>query len=335
MKSIVLQEPGNLDSLVTKLVESREPGIGEMRVRIHANSLNFHDYAVVKGFIPNKKGLVPLSDGAGVVEAVGEGVLEFNAGDHVMSCFFPNWEDGAPSLKKIGGCVPGDNVDGFASESVTMPERFFTKIPVGYSFDEAATLPCAALTAWRALFVEAKVKPGTTVLVQGSGGVSIFALQFAKTAGCRVVATSSSDEKLAKLKALGADILINYKKEVKWGKKAFELTDGNGVDVVIETGGSGTLSQSISAVAFGGHISMIGILTGNKGELSADKVFMKNVSINGISVGSRQHQKDMVAAIEVNGIKPVISHRFALTEITEAFKLQESHGHFGKICLSY
>lgn len=335
MKSIVLEEPGNLDSLVTKPVEPREPSAGEIRIRNHANSLNFHDYAVVKGMLGDKSGLIPLSDGAGVVESVGDGVKDFKPGDHVMSCFFPNWEDGAPTADKIRSAVPGDHVDGFASESVTMPEQFFTRMPDGYSFEEAATLPCAALTAWRALFVGAKVKPGETVLVQGSGGVSVFALQFAKAAGCRVIATSSTDEKLAKLDALGADILINYKQEQKWGETAFALSDGRGVDVVIETGGAGTLTQSIKSVAFGGHIAMIGILSGFKGELAADQVFSKNATIAGISVGSRQHQREMIAALEVNAIKPVISHRFGLADIAEGFKLQESHGHFGKICLTY
>lgn len=223
MQAIQLKQPGGLDNLVLAEIEARDPAAGEVRVRVHASSLNFHDYAVAIGMIPVEPDRIPMSDGAGVVEAVGDGVTDFVVGDKVMSAFFPNWEDGAPELSRLVG-VPGDMVDGFAAQSVTMKANAFTAMPAAYSFEQAATLPCAALTAWRALMVEAKVKPGDTVLVQGSGGVSVFALQFAKAAGCRVIATSSSDEKLERLKQLGADELINYKQAPEWGKAAQELT---------------------------------------------------------------------------------------------------------------
>jgi NADPH:quinone reductase-like Zn-dependent oxidoreductase len=296
--------------------------------------LNFHDYAVVTGFIPTADTRIPMSDGAGVVEAVGEGVTEFSVGDNVMSAFFPNWESGDPRREWMTD-VPGDMVDGFAAEVVTMPARCFTRMPQGYDFAQAATLPCAALTAWRALMVEARIKPGDLVLVQGSGGVSIFALQFAKAAGCRVVATSSTDEKLARLEALGADILVNYREREDWGNAVLEETGGEGVDVVVEVGGGGTLAQSVRAAAFGGHISMIGVLTGISGEVPSAELFQKNAVINGITVGSRTEQVDMVRAIEANGIVPVISDTFSLEQIADAFRLQESHGHFGKISLSF
>jgi len=333
MKVIQLNQPGGLDNLVLEDVEAREPGHGEIRIRNHATSLNFHDYAVVIGMIPVDDKRIPMSDGAGVVEAVGEGVTEFAVGDKVMSCFFPKWEDGRPRMERITD-VPGDMVDGFAAESVTMPATAFTAMPAGYDFSQAATLPCAALTAWRALMVEARIKAGDTVLVQGSGGVSISALQFAKAAGCRVIATSSSDEKLEKLKALGADDLINYRSTPEWGDEALKLTGVRGVDVVVEVGGSGTVPQSIRAIAFDGHISMIGVLTGIGGEVPTAALFQKNAVISGITVGSRQHQRDMIAAIEANGIEPVISHTFELPELAEAFRLQESQGHFGKICVT-
>ncbi|MEP5765920.1 MAG: NAD(P)-dependent alcohol dehydrogenase [Halieaceae bacterium] len=334
MQTIQLNTPGGLDKLVAVDLPERDPGPGEVRVRNHASSLNFHDYAVVSGLIPVEDKRVPMSDGAGVVEAVGEGVTDFVVGDQVMSCFFPLWEDGGPELARIMA-VPGDMVDGFAAESVTMSAQAFTAIPEGYSFPEAATLPCAALTAWRALMVEARVKPGDTVLVQGSGGVSVFALQLAKAAGCRVIATSSSADKLQRLEALGADELINYRETPAWGDAVQQVTGGRGVDVVVEVGGSGTVAQSVRAIAFGGHISMIGVLTGISGEVPTAELFQKNAVIHGITVGSRQHQRDMVAAINANGIKPVISDSFELGQIADAFRLQESQGHFGKICLEF
>ena len=334
MQAIQLNQPAGLDNLAVIELEPREPGPGEIQVRNHASSLNFHDYVVVIGLIPVDDKRIPMSDGAGIVEAVGAGVTEFAPGDKVMSCFFPNWEDGRTDPLRLSG-VPGDMADGFAAESVTMPARCFTPMPSGYDFAQAATLPCAALTAWRALMVEAKVKPGDTVLVQGSGGVSVFALQFAKAAGCRVIATSSSGEKLERLQSLGADVLINYKETPDWGDAVQRLTDGAGADVVVEVGGSGTVPQSVRAVAFNGHISMIGVLTGFSGEVPLAELFQKNAVIHGITVGSRQHQRDMTAAIEANGIEPVISDTFALGELADAFRLQEAHGHFGKICLAF
>jgi NADPH:quinone reductase-like Zn-dependent oxidoreductase len=334
MQAIQLGQPGGIENLVLAEIEPRDPGPGEIRVRIHASSLNFHDYAVVIGLIAVDDKRIPMSDGAGVVEAVGDGVGEFQVGDRVMSSFFPNWEDGAPAFDKIMG-VPGDMADGFAAETLTMPVRAFTTMPAAYSFEQAATLPCAALTAWRALMVEARVKPGDTVLVQGSGGVSVFALQFAKLAGCRVIATSSSDEKLERLQQLGADDLINYKETPGWGDKVQEITGGQGANVIVEVGGSGTVPQSVRAAAFDGHISMIGVLTGISGEVPTAELFQKNARIHGITVGSRSHQRDMVAAIDLNAIEPVISHTFSLGEIGDAFRLQESQGHFGKISLSF
>lgn len=335
MRAIKLKKPGGLDNLELVDIDIVEPQHGEIRIRNHASSLNFHDYVVAIGLLPVDDGRIPMSDGAGVVEAVGPGVTEFKPGDKVMSCFFPHWADGRATDAAQMGDVPGDMMDGFAAETVTMTASAFTTMPEGYSFEQAATLPCAAATAWRALMVEAKVKPGDTVLVQGSGGVSVFALQFAKAAGCHVIATSSSDAKLEKLKALGADQLINYKEVENWGDKVLEITGGKGVNVVVEVGGSGTLPQSIRAIAVGGHISMIGVLTGIQGEVPTAELFQKNAVISGISVGSRASQQDMVKAINVNGIEPVIDRSFGLEDLAEAFRLQESQQHFGKICLSF
>lgn len=335
MRAIKLKAPGGLENLELVEIETVAPECGEIRVRNHASSLNFHDYVVATGLLPVDDGRIPMSDGAGVVEAVGPGVTRFQPGDRVMSCFFPQWDDGpADDPGKISG-VPGDNIDGFAAETVTMSASTFTTMPEGYTFEQAATLPCAAATAWRALMVEAKVKPGDTVLVQGSGGVSVFALQFAKAAGCHVIATSSSDAKLEKLSELGADQLINYRQFEKWGDRTLEITGGRGVNVIVEVGGSGTLAQSVRAIAMGGHISMIGVLTGFHGEVPTAELFQKNAVISGITVGSRANQKDMVRAINTAGIQPVIDRSFALEDLAEAFRLQESQAHFGKICLRF
>ncbi|MFN8947879.1 MAG: zinc-dependent alcohol dehydrogenase family protein [Alphaproteobacteria bacterium] len=324
---------GAPDKLVIETRKDPAPGPGEILVRVRASSLNFHDLAVVYGMIPVADGRIPMSDGAGDVVAVGAGVKAFKPGDQVLSTFFPNWAGGGPALERVMG-VPGDHVDGFAAEHVAMPATAFTRIPKGWSLTEAATLPCAALTAWRALIVDAAIRPGSVVLTQGTGGVSIFALQLAKAAGARVVATSSSDEKLARLKDLGADHVINYKTDTTWGRSAAEWA-GQGVDAVIEVGGPGTLNQSITACRIGGHVSLIGVLTGWSGEVMTALQMSKSVAVKGITVGSREDQVNMIAAIEANGLRPVIDSRFPLDDIAGAFAHQRSQKHFGKICLEF
>ena len=325
--------PASLDTLLPATMEDPgQPKAGEIRVRLQASSLNYHDFAVVCGMIPAAAGRIPMSDGAGVIEAVGDGVTQFKAGDLVVSTFFPEWIDGAPPATAFTG-VPGDGIDGYAREVVVTPENWFTRVPVGYSAAEAATLTCAGLTAWRALFVDDAIKPGDTVLVQGSGGVSVFALQFAKAAGAKVIATSSSDEKLARLKALGADELINYKETPAWGMKALELTGSVGVDCVVEIGGAGTLDQSMMATRVGGHVALIGVLAGFAGPVQTVLLMAKNLRVQGLTVGSRAQQLAMVAGIEANGIKPVISDHFPLANLADAFRHQAANGHFGKIAV--
>ena len=323
--------PANLDTLSpAAMPDPGQPGPGEIRVRLQASSLNYHDFAVVCGMIPAADGRIPMSDGAGLIEAVGDGVTQFKAGDLVTSVFFPDWTDGAPPTSAFSR-VPGDGIDGYAREVVVTPDHWFTPVPAGYSAAEAATLTCAGLTAWRALFVDGKVKPGSTVLVQGSGGVSIFALQFAKAAGARVIATSSSDTKLERLKALGADELINYKENPAWGIKAMELTDGAGVDCVVEIGGSGTLDQSMLATRVGGHVALIGVLAGFAGPVQTALLMAKNLRVQGLTVGSRTQQLAMIKGIEANGIKPIISDHFPLPQLADAFRHQAANAHFGKI----
>ncbi|HRD29920.1 MAG TPA: NAD(P)-dependent alcohol dehydrogenase [Caulobacter sp.] len=334
MKVAAVKAPGGLQNIVIEERDRPAPGPGEILVRVRASSLNFHDFAVVAGMIRVPDGRIPMSDGAGEVVEVGPGTRLFKVGDQVLSTFFPNWPAGGPSLPRLLG-VPGDSAEGFAAEYVAMPETAFTRIPHGWTPAQAATLPCAALTAWRALMVEARIKPGDIVLTQGTGGVSIFALQLAKAAGATVISTSSSPEKLARLKALGADHLINYKEQTDWGAAAMALTGGRGVDAVVEIGGPGTMGQSIQACRIGGHISLIGVLTGVSGEIPTALAMSKNVCIQGITVGSRQDQEDMIEAIEASGLAPVIDSTFPLDQIAAAFAHQMSQTHFGKICLEF
>ncbi|HCY02470.1 MAG TPA: NAD(P)-dependent alcohol dehydrogenase [Erythrobacter sp.] len=327
-------KPSTLDALEWVDIDAAAaPGPGEITVDLKASSLNYHDYAVVKGMIPTEPGRIPMSDGAGIVSAVGDGVTEFAVGDQVVSTFFPDWLDGRPPSSAFTR-VPGDGIDGYAREAVTAPTHWFTRAPSGFSHAEAATLTCAGLTAWRALFVDYAVKPGDTVLVQGTGGVSIFALQFAKAAGATVIATSSSNEKLERVRELGADHLINYKEVEAWGPKALEITGGRGVDCVVEIGGAGTLDQSMLATRVGGHVALIGVLAGFAGPVQTALLFSKNLKVQGLTVGSRAMQQDMIAAIEANGIKPVLDKDFPLSEIAAAFAHQASQQHFGKITLS-
>ncbi len=335
MKIANLVPPAGLQNLiVSERAEPKAPGPGEVLVRIHATSINYHDYAVISGWMKIPTERIPMTDGAGEVIAVGSGVTRFKAGDHVVATFYPDWDSGEARPDKIK-FMPGDSADGFAAEIVCMPERVFTKAPLGYSHQEAATLTCAGATAWSGVVTKGGVKPGDVVLVQGSGGVSIFALQFAKAAGATVIATSSSDEKLERLKKLGADHLINYKQTPEWGLKAKELTGGRGVDHVIEIGGAGTLAQSLNAIRMHGHIAVIGILAGFSGEVSAPAIFLAQARINGVNVGSRAMQEDMIAAINANGIKPVIDSTYPLEKIGAAFAHFEARAHFGKVCLSY
>lgn len=333
MKAIKLAAPASLGSLsLADIADPGQPGPGQIRVRIHASSLNYHDYAVAIGAIPAADGRIPLSDGAGVVEAVGEGVSGLAAGDNVVSLFFPYWMDGTPPHGNFSH-VPGDGIDGYAREAVVTPASWFTKAPKGYTHAEAATLTCAGLTAWRALVVEGNIKAGDSVLILGTGGVAIFALQMAKAMGATAIITSSSDAKLERAKAMGADHTINYKADPKWGETVRKLSDKRGVDHVLEIGGPGTLPQSINAARIGGHISLIGILTGVKGEVPTLAMMAKQIKLQGIIVGSRRHQEEMIRGLEATGIKPVIDRTFPLADLAGAFRYEESAQHFGKICV--
>lgn len=334
MRQVTVRTPGGLDNVeIANFPEPPKPAAGEVRVRIKASSLNFHDYLVACGRIPADDGRIPMSDGAGTVEAVGEGVTEFAPGDSVVSCFFPTWQDGEHRPSDFRQ-VPGDGIDGYAREYVTLPATWFTRAPEGWSHEEAATITTAGVTAWRALVVEGKLKAGDVVATLGTGGVSIYALQIAKAMGAQVIATSSSDEKLDRLRALGADHVINYRKTAEWGKEMRRLTDGRGVDHVIEVGGPGTLAQSVTAGRPGALIALIGVLTGTSGDVPTAQLMARQQRLQGLLVGSRRHQRDFVAALTATGLRPVIDRSFDLAQLTDAFRHQESNRHFGKICVT-
>lgn len=331
MRKLIIPNAAGLDALQLVEEEPRAPEPGEVQVRVHASSLNYHDYLVVAGLLPCDKPRVPMSDAAGEILAVGEGVTRFSVGDRVISHFFPNWEEGEATRDKVLG-VPGDHADGFAAEVVTMPEAAFSPMPGHMDFGEAATLPCAALTAWAALVDKPRLREKDWVLVQGSGGVSIFALQIAKCMGYRVIATSSSDSKLETLKDIGADEVINYKENNEWGRLATELSRG-GVGVVVEVGGPGTVTQSVRALRMGGTIAMIGVLTGISGDVPLAEFFQRNAWMAGITVGSHVQQAAMVQAMEEWQLRPVIDSHYPLAELGRAFRHQESQSHIGKIVL--
>lgn len=333
MKAMIVDAPGGLDRL--RLVErsTPEPGVGEVLVRVRANALNYHDYVVAAGVVAVADHRVVMSDAAGEIAAVGRGVTAFRPGDSVMSVFYPGWLAGEGAYATTGGLIPGETHDGYASEYVAVPATWITRAPAGYSPVEAASLTCAGLTAWRAVVTEAVVRPGDIVLTQGTGGVSIFALQFAKAAGATVIATSSSDKKLEKLREIGADHVINYRQTPEWGRRAKDITGGRGVDHVVDIGGGGTMAQSVAACRMNGRISLIGALAGRGQDAPWVQTFLEQLTIKGIRVGSRADQEAMIRGIEATGVRPVIDSVFPLEQLADAYRRQEARLHFGKICV--
>ena len=311
------------------------PGPGQVAIAVRATSLNYRDLMMVAGKYNPRLPMpcVPLSDGAGEVVAVGPGVTRFGVGDRVAGCFMPDWQAGPPT-EPVGKTALGAGGVGMLAERVVLPEGGVVRIPDHLSFEAAATLPCAAVTAWNALFEGdgMRVKAGDTVLVQGTGGVSIFALQFARLAGARVIATSSSDAKLDRVRALGASDGINYQTTPDWDVAVRNLTDGQGVDHVVEVGGGGTLARSIKSVRVGGQIAMIGVLTG--GEVDPRSVLMKSIHLRGIFVGSRLMFEAMNRAIAASRLEPVIDRVFPFDQAVEAYQHLEGGSHFGKVVIT-
>jgi len=332
MKSIQIKEGEGLGKIKIIEHEIPVPAAGEIRVRWHATSLNYHDYMVAKGLLPTEEGRVPMSDGAGEIDAVGADVSRWKKGDKVMSLFFPKWQYGAPTINTTR-LISGETIDGYATEYSVLPANAVTSMPEDYSYTAAATLPCAGLTAWRALVVEGQIKSGDSVLIEGTGGMSIFALQFARMTGAKVFATTGSNEKIDQLKALGATEVVNYKEDPKWGKTLFKKTGG--IDHVIDVGGNATMRQSIEAAKLYGKIYSIGILGGPKGEILFPKLFFKHLSIIGLAVGSAAMQEEMVKAVNANKFQPILDKQFGLEELGDAFRYQEKGKHFGKIVVEY
>lgn len=336
MRTIELCGSFGLDNL--KLVERREPTPGprQVLVRMRAASLNYRDLLVVKGIYNPKLKLpmVPLSDGVGEVVALGEGVTRVKTGDRVAGIFMQEWLAGG-LYEPMARSALGGGIDGILSECVLFDENGLVQVPAHLTDEEAATLPCAAVTAWNALVASGGIKAGDSVLVQGTGGVSLFALQFARMHGARAILTSSSDEKLERARNLGAADLINYKTTPDWEEKVRALTGKTGVDHVVEVGGAGTLSKSLRAVRAGGHISLIGILTGGAGEINPLPILMKNIRVQGIFVGSREMFEAMNRAILLHRLQPVVDQVFAFAETDKALRRLESGAHFGKIVIRF
>jgi NADPH:quinone reductase-like Zn-dependent oxidoreductase len=332
VRAIEIQGAFGLDHLALVERPDPRPGPGQALVRLRAASLNFRDLLTVEGkYNPKQKlPLIPCSDGAGEVVEVGEGVTRVQPGDRVCTVFAQKWLAGRPTRERLRSTLGGP-LDGTLAELALFDQEGLVKTPGSLTDEEAATLPCAAVTAWSALVTEGNLTAGDTVLVQGTGGVSLFALQLAKILGARVIATSSSDEKLERVRAMGADETINYSEIPAWGARARELTDGVGVDHVVEVGGAGTLQQSLQATRFGGTISLIGNLAGTRTELLLTHVFMQKIRLQGILVGDRESFEAMNRAIALNGLKPVIDRIFPLEEAPAAFRTMAAGGHFGKI----
>lgn len=329
----VVKGSTNLDGLRQAERPEPQPGTREVLIRVRATSINYRDHMVVMGryFSAVERNTIPLSDGAGEIVSVGPGVTRFRTGDRVAGTFFQVWTDGPRAKFYPALGVP---LDGMLAEYVVLNEEGVVAIPTGLSFEEAATLPCAGVTAWSALMVLGKpIQPGGTVLCLGTGGVSTHAMQFAKAAGARAIITSSSDEKLARARGLGAWEGINYKTHPEWQKEVARLTGGRGVDCVVEVGGIGTLARSYEAIGFGGKIALIGFLGGPVGEQTPYGLMMKGGSLHGVGVGSTAMFEDMNRAIEVNGIKPVVDKVFPFDQAAEAFRTFAAGDFFGKVVI--
>jgi NADPH:quinone reductase-like Zn-dependent oxidoreductase len=323
-----------IDELALADLAQPRPGRGEVLVKVHAVSLNYRDLLMVRGHYNARMALprIPCSDGAGEVVEVGEGVTSTSPGQRVAGIFMQHWLDGPPTAESSRGALGGD-VDGMLAEYVVLQQSGVVPIPEHLSYTEAATLPCAGVTAWNALENAARVKPGDVVLIQGTGGVSIFALQFAKMVGATVIGTSSSDEKLERAKALGLDAGLNYRQSPEWAKWVLNQTGNRGADLIVEVGGAGTFPQSLQAVRFGGTVAQIGVLSQSEQPLPIAPILHRQVRIHGVYVGSRAHFEAMNRAITANRLRPVVDRIFAFGEARDALNaLQEAH-HFGKIVI--
>jgi NADPH:quinone reductase-like Zn-dependent oxidoreductase len=328
---------GSVDGIVLRSSDDPRPGLREVLMRVRASSLNYRDLMVLKGGGrgPTKLGVVPLSDGAGEVAAIGNGVTRVKVGDRIAGTFHPRWFGGPIRPEYLTDRL-GANLDGMLAEYAVLSEDALVRVPNHLSFEEAATLPCAAVTAWVALMGHRRVTAGDTVLTLGSGGVSVFALQFARVLGARVIATTSTAAKAERLEALGASDVINYTETPDWDEKARELTDGRGVDCVVEIGGPGTIAMSLKALAVGGHVSLIGASLSVSGT-GLDPLLLtgRGIALRSISVGSRADFEAMNRAIVMHRVHPMIDRTFPFAEAKEAYRHFEGRGHFGKVVITH
>ena len=333
MRAYEIVSDGGVDALALNSRPTPQPGPGEILVRMRASAINYRDLSTIEDTVARAIAYprIPNSDGAGEVSEVGAGVTRFAVGDRVAGCFFQNWSDGGISTTAMASALGGP-IDGVLAEEVVFSEQGAVLLPAQLSFEEGATLPCAGLTAWNCLIEQGGLTAGKTALFLGTGGVSMFGLQIAKMIGARAIITSSSDEKLARAAKLGADELINYRKTPDWQARVLELTDGNGVDVTIETGGGGTLEKTIEATRVGGTISLIGVLTG--GTINPTSVMRKSIRLQGVYVGNRRMFEDMNAALSLNQIHPVIDQLFDFEDARTAFHVMRGAGHFGKLVVT-
>jgi NADPH:quinone reductase-like Zn-dependent oxidoreductase len=336
VRVIEIQKGFGLDHLVATDRPVPEPGPRQVLVRMRAVALNYRDLLTVGGRYNPKQPLplIPCSDGVGEVAAVGTGVERIGEGDRVIPIFAQRWISGAPTREKLRSTLGGP-LDGTLAEYVLLPEEGVVRAPSHLEDEEAASLPCSAVTAWNALVGDRPVKAGDTVLVQGTGGVSIFGLQLALLLGARVIVTSSSPEKIERVRELGAWETINYHEDPEWGRTARRLTGGKGVDRVVEVGGAETLTQSLAAVAVGGQISLVGNLTGGVVQLNIIPIFMRQVRLQGVLVGHREALEEMNRAIEAHAVRPVIDRVFPFAETRQAFEYMSTGRHFGKICVRF
>ncbi|GAB1542039.1 NAD(P)-dependent alcohol dehydrogenase [Scytonema sp. NUACC21] len=332
MKAYQIKAASGIGSLALVDLPEPQPNFGQVVVRVRATSLNYRDTIVIQGAYPGQNfPIVPLSDGAGDVVAVGEGVTRVKVGDRVAGCFFQDWISGRLTRQKIKSAL-GGAINGMLVEYIVLSEEGLVLLPEHLSYEEGATLPCAAVTAWQALVTRGGLAAGETVLLLGTGGVSIFALQFAKILGAKIIITSSSDEKLERAKAMGANEIINYKTYPKWDENVYELTQQEGVDQVVEVGGAGTLDRSLRSVRVGGRVSLIGVLAGSA-DVNHIQILLKSIDVQGIYVGSREMFEAMNRAIALHQIRPVIDRVFPFKEAPEAYRYLQSGAHFGKIVI--
>ncbi len=336
MQTYRLEQFGSLEHLILQSEETPQPGPGEVLVRVRASALNYRDLALLHGEypMPCRPGLVPLSDGAGEIVAVGDGVSRFRVGDRVANTFFPNWMGGRFPVTAIAEQYGSDR-DGWLTEYKVVNQEALVSIPEYLSFEAAATLPCAAVTAWSALAGPAPVSPGDTVLTLGSGGVSLYAIQLAKLRGARVIATTSSSEKAERLKAVGADDVIDYSEVPTWGEKVRELTGGRGVDRVVEVGGPGTLEQSLGATAMGGEVILIGFVAAGPADIPFSSLYGSGASLRRNAVGSREDFEDLNRALDKHWLQPVVDRVVPFDKAREAWEHFDSRHHFGKVVIRH